>query len=157
MSNPIHALLYRTTRGADRRQVERPSTMRNDDGAPLDVMIEDLSETGFRIRSDDVPEQDDAIMIGLAGLGVRSAVVVWQREESAGCAFDHPLSRAELEYTITADTLVRAEFGAAAMNAGPPVQRLRFRRRMGTIILAAIAAWGVFLAAAWVLIRVIAG
>jgi hypothetical protein len=83
--------------------------------------------------------------------------VVWRRDDAAGCAFDYPLSPDDLDITLTAHTLVAAHFGSDAERSGPHVQRLRFRQRTGAIILGAIAAWGVLLAAASLLMRALGG
>lgn len=87
-------------------------------------------------------------MVGLAGVGVREAMVVWIRDDSAGCRFSDPITPLQFEQTISANTVVQADFGSLPI----PSQKLgesedsgkgmSGRRVLATIFAAALGAWG---------------
>ena len=78
-------------RTAERRSTDAPSTMRADNGAPVDVIVIDLSRSGVRIVTDAKLEIGQEISIGLAGAGVTRAYVAWARDGEYGCAFERPI------------------------------------------------------------------
>jgi len=149
----IAAKLYRSDRASDRVSLGRESTMRDEDGAPVDIVIEDVSESGCRIRVGEPPASGEVIRIGIAGIGVKMATVIWHDEAVAGCAFAKPLTPFELEKTLTADTLVVGAF--APQDAVAPVvvdpatqdigQDLGPRDKFFIMLAAAAAAWIPFL------------
>ena len=77
---------------AERRATDAPSTMRADGGAPVDVVVLDISRSGVRIVTDAVLEVGQEITIGLAGAGVTRAYVTWGRNGEYGCAFERPMA-----------------------------------------------------------------
>ena len=77
---------------AERRPTDAPSTMRADNGAPVDVIVLDLSRSGVRIVTDAKLEIGQEITIGLAGAGVTRAYVAWARDGEYGCAFERPMA-----------------------------------------------------------------
>lgn len=79
-------------RTAERRSTDAPSTMRADNGAPVDVIVIDLSRSGVRIVTDAKLEIGQEISIGLAGAGVTRAYVAWARDGEYGCAFERPMA-----------------------------------------------------------------
>lgn len=106
----LQATLYRIERTAERLPVERPSTLRGPDGKPIDATIEDLSITGCRLTLPASASIDEEVMIGLAGVGIRAARVVWSRSGQFGCAFDKPLTMAELQLAQFARTVEDGRF-----------------------------------------------
>jgi hypothetical protein len=110
-SSSIRALMWDTRRSSDRHVVERLSTLRSGD-APSDVTIDDLSLTGFRMSGVHGLNEGDLIKIGLAGVGVREATVIWLGDGVAGCSFSDPIMQLEFERTISANTVVDAQFRA---------------------------------------------
>ncbi|MBH1993036.1 MAG: hypothetical protein I8H86_09115 [Sphingomonadaceae bacterium] len=122
--------------------------MRDGHGAPVDIVIDDVSETGCRIRAGDLPGPGENIRIGIAGIGIRAAEVIWSERGVAGCAFDAPLTRAELEQTLTADTLVMGSF-VQQQAAAPAIERIAAdlgpRDKFFIMLAAAAAAWIPFL------------
>ncbi|WP_196221761.1 PilZ domain-containing protein [Sphingobium sp. CAP-1] len=152
MQTNIAAKLYPSQRSADRIVVNRSSTMRDRAGAPIDVVIEDISGAGCRIRSAEAVGVDDDIRIGIAGIGIRSARVIWNEGDAFGCAFDAPLSAAELATTLEAVTLLHGAFDkpdiAAPAQDNRPANELGPRSKLLIIIGAAAIAWLPFLAAA---------
>lgn len=79
-------------RNAERRPADAPSTMRADNGAPVDVVVLDISRSGVRIVTDAELEIGQEITIGLAGAGVTRAYVAWARGGEYGCAFERPMA-----------------------------------------------------------------
>jgi hypothetical protein len=79
-------------RTAERRSTDAPSTMRADNGAPIDVVVLDLSRSGVRIQTDAELEIGQEITIGLAGAGVTRAYVAWGQGGEYGCAFERPMA-----------------------------------------------------------------
>ena len=100
MQTNIAAKLYPSDRATDRIVVNRPSTLRDHTGAPLDVVIENISEGGCRLRCDRAMDVEGDIRIGIAGIGIRHAQVIWNEGDILGCAFDNPLSQSDaVSYT----------------------------------------------------------
>ena len=151
-SVPIHAQIWSTNRSSIRHKVERWSTLRASDGKPQDVTIDDLSLTGFRMSGADDMNQGDLIMVGLAGVGAREASVAWVGDGTAGCSFSSPITPLQFEMTISANTVVEADFGPYTPSAHEICESEGFRRTMSDrralaiIFAAALAAWGVFIA-----------
>ena len=79
-------------RTAERRPTDAPSTMRADNGSPVDVVVLDISRSGVRIVTDAQLEIGQEITIGLAGAGVTRAYVAWARGGEYGCAFERPMA-----------------------------------------------------------------
>ncbi len=159
----MHTLLGNSTRISERFQVGRDSTLRWNDGLPRDVIIEDLSCSGFRIAGGEALAAGEEIMVGLAGVGTRKATVIWSENDRTGCQFLRPISARELGATIVASTLVQ---GPSAWTGDSPaaqdqIDDLRSkpfssRRSIALLIAAAIAVWiGVVAVASygWILIR----
>lgn len=142
-----HAALYRIERTEDRVPVARPSTLRGPNGDPGDVLIEDLSTTGCRLATATDHAIGDEVMIGLAGVGIRQAQVVWAEEGHIGCAFDEPLSLNDIQKTRFAETVAEGRFGnlptAAEEDAEDGAQGSDFSPRMRLAIIGslAVASW----------------
>ena len=82
--------------GADRRHTARPGygragTLRIADAPPSEVVVDDLSRDGCRIQTALPLKPDMAVAIGVAGVGIIAARVVWHGPEGYGCAFDNRL------------------------------------------------------------------
>ncbi|WP_176592680.1 PilZ domain-containing protein [Sphingobium sp. EM0848] len=158
MKSPYVIPMQRLQRKFDRHPLNRASTLRSDDGKPVDVLLENMSLTGFKISTSADLAIGEAVIIGLAGVGVRSARVVWSENGQAGCAFDQPLTALELEETEKAQTVITGAFRSEAGDDGavpdmlfagmatPVSPRLRSRYRLALIMFATVASWGVFIA-----------
>ena len=152
--NSLYVLpMQRLQRNSKRHQLNRTSTLRSEDGRPVDVILENMSITGFKIFTEVEIAVGEAIVIGLAGVGVRSAKVVWSENGHAGCAFDSPLTWLELQETEKARTVIEATFpthlvptDAALMMDDLTIAstRLPSPYRLAAIIVASVASWGLF-------------
>lgn len=156
-SVPIHALLWNTKRSSVRHKVERWSTLRDEDGAPQDVTIDDLSLTGFRMSGVKDLAKGDPIRVGLAGVGAREATVIWVDDGIAGCNFSAPITPHQFEKTVFANTVVEADFGPYAPPAHEiaesrgPGHAISVRRMLAIIVAAAFMAWGCVIAAGYMI------
>lgn len=100
----ITAQIISDDRAAQRFAVGVNATLRDQVTRPHDVMIEDLSLTGFRLSGGPALELGSDASIGFAGIGVHQARVTRQDGNTYGCEFVTP---------ITQEMLTRA------LNAGP--------------------------------------
>ncbi|QGP77687.1 PilZ domain-containing protein [Sphingobium sp. CAP-1] len=112
MTGSYRTRLHRFYRAARRQQLQRVSTLRADDGAPVDVLLEDVSMSGCRISGAVDLTPGEAIWIGLAGVGTRAARIIWAESGRAGCHFIDPLSAAEFDQTHQASSVVATLFPA---------------------------------------------
>ncbi|RYF18271.1 MAG: PilZ domain-containing protein [Oxalobacteraceae bacterium] len=84
-------------RAAPRHTVDVDGTLRDDANRPYEIVVADLSITGFRIPGSEDLEIPSRIGLGLTGLGGRSAQVVRRDDQGwYGCVFDVPLTESEL-------------------------------------------------------------
>lgn len=102
----VRATLYSDNRGAQRMQLDRASTLRDDDDTPFDVQIEDISLTGFRMQLPFEILPDQALTIGVPGVGIRPVRIVRVEGATAGCIFVQPLNPAELDTILRFDSSV---------------------------------------------------
>lgn len=98
----ITAKLINDVRTAERFSVELDATVRNSAARPYDVVIEDLSATGFRMVGGPFMEIGSPVSIGFSGIGVQPARLTRLHDDSYGCEFIRPLSAAELSAALTA-------------------------------------------------------
>jgi len=98
----ITAKLINDNRNAERFPVELDATVRNAAAKPYDVVLEDLSSTGFRIVGGPDMPIGSAVSIGFAGIGVQPARITRLNDDSYGCEFVKPLSAAELSAALNA-------------------------------------------------------
>lgn len=94
------AKLYNDERLAERYAVRLDGTLRNTNAVPQDVVIDDLSVTGFRTTSAIGLAVSDVITLGIFGVGLRSAKVSRESDDSYGCQFLEPLTAQELSFAL---------------------------------------------------------
>jgi hypothetical protein len=142
-------------RTAERRATDAPSTMRADGGAPVDVVVLDISRSGIRIQTDADLGIGQEISIGLAGAGVTRAYVAWARRNEYGCAFERPMAPEEEAAAFSRAPVKRlGRTSVAQTNAGDDYLReLYVRHRVWALPWDAVlmtAAIGILL---WALFR----
>jgi len=140
----INATLVPDARVAERRQTELRATARTADGRPDDVTVFDVSLSGFRISA--VPDLavGSQLTLGLSGVGTRRATVIRQAGDAMGCAFDEPLSYAELRDALTGDTVVQVNFAQPDADPGASADDAADEARPWSvlpIVLVAAATW----------------
>ena len=94
-------------RAGTRTTLGRRSTVRDGQDIPHDVIVEDLSPTGFRYRSAERLAVGTHVRLGLVGAGSAAAQVVRVDGDDHGCAFHLPLSPNQLEAAFTAGTVIQ--------------------------------------------------
>jgi uridylate kinase len=116
-------------RGATRYPVLVDATLRAaDDGQPLDVLIYDLSMTGFRMETSEALDPEATIWIGIAGTRVNATVVSRRGPTGYGCEFVTPITFYQL---------------SEALNPAPTIVSLDRPGRSGEVERAAITVpWG---------------
>jgi hypothetical protein len=151
----VTAKLYREhdERIADRQSVHLGATLRRDDQRPVDILVDDLSATGFRMACAEPMAIDATVSVGIAGLGRHTARIVRRDGEHYGCRFVVPLAIDAVDVAAPTQTIVHAEFGTLAAptpthipawrDAGleePPLDalELRIRQFRGPIIIAGL-------------------
>jgi len=94
------AKLYQDDRLAERHAVTLDGTLRDAQAEPHDVVIDDLSATGFRTVAIAGVAVGDVITLGIFGIGLRSAAVLRESDGHYGCQFFVPLNASELSFAL---------------------------------------------------------
>jgi hypothetical protein len=94
------AKLYQDDRLAERHAVTLDGTLRNAQAEPHDVVIDNLSATGFRTAKMAGIAVGDVITLGIFGIGLRSAAVLRESDGHHGCQFFVPLNASELAFAL---------------------------------------------------------
>jgi hypothetical protein len=139
-------------RAAVRVELGRRGTLRLGDGAPLDVLISDLTRDGCRIETDAALEPGLAVQIGIAHLGLTPGRIVRRSTSGYGCRFDVPLDAGAVTLASGA-TNVAAFPGTALPAPAPAPAKLSPRAQFGAIAGAAVAGWGAVAALGFALLR----
>lgn len=96
----ITAQIINDDRGSERYAVGLNATLRDRITRPHDVMIEDLSLTGFRLSGGPALEVGAQASIGFAGIGVHQAQVMRRDGSGYGCEFVTPITREMLVHAL---------------------------------------------------------
>lgn len=131
---------------AARFPVELDATLRDATAQPIAVEIEDISITGFLMRTKTALRVGDEVTIGIAGLGMRHAVVTRQQDERYGCLFARPVLQREIDLLQLGplETVTRFEPAQSyASDAIPQDHRYSVRTRLLVIVGLTSACWAV--------------
>lgn len=93
-------------RAAVRYPIEVGATLRASDGQPLDVLVYDLSMTGFRIETTEALDLDAPIWIGIAGTRVNAAIIARRGPNGYGCEFVTPITFYQLTEALNPEQTV---------------------------------------------------
>lgn len=151
----ILAKLINDTRNAERFPVELDATVRNAAARPYDVVIDDLSATGFRMVGGPHMEIGAPVSIGFAGIGVQPARVTRLHDDSYGCEFTTPLSVADLSAALTAAPSAPIAFPTLPTQAwladapAPHIEPYSGRTKLALAIVLPAALWGAIAAVYW--------
>ncbi len=142
------AKLYQDDRLAERHAVTLDGTLRDAQAEPHDVVIDDLSATGFRTAAIAGVAVGDVITLGIFGIGLRSAAVLRESDRHYGCQFFVPLNASELAFALAGltppDPLPlhgAALFPTGAGEAQASEWSLSMRARILTILAAGTLPW----------------
>ncbi len=146
----LAAQLYRDARAAERFRVGLDATLRDPEHMPIDVMVEDLSASGFRVLTATDLAVGVEIGLGLAGIGMHRAAVIWCEGGVCGCAFVQPLTKAVLDRALGAPSTAPVAlprvgpWGPVPVDANPderPVRKLPIPVRLLVIVVLSVLAW----------------
>lgn len=146
----LTAQLVRDDRRADREAIDVAGTLRPAPGRPIDVIVEDLSATGFRMRTQARLDLQEQVTIGIPGIGQRRAHVVRRTADGFGCEFVEALDPRLVSTAATAQSVVDGGFGGQIdedmvrqwSRANPPqVERFAYGRRLLIVGGLGIAGW----------------
>lgn len=152
----ILAKLISDARNAERFPVELDATVRNAAARPYDVVIENLSATGFRMVGGPPMTIGTEVSIGFAGIGVRAARLTRLHEASYGCEFVVPLSAEDLSTALVAELGAPIAFPARPGQAWladapePHVEPYSPQTRLALAVLVPIALWGAIVGIYWI-------
>ena len=95
-----------TGRVDDRRLVRLDGTLRFEN-KPFDIVIEDLSVSGFGVTTDADLRPGDCVIIGAPAIEIREAEVIWAKDGRVGFEFFDRLQRSEVAAALPVDTVVQ--------------------------------------------------
>ena len=105
------ARVYRSDPDERRSTVRYPlevdATLRVSEGEPIDVLIYDLSLTGFRMETTAALDLDEPVWIGIAGTRVSAAVVARRGPTGYGCEFVTPITVPQLKAALAPRQVVQ--------------------------------------------------
>jgi hypothetical protein len=146
----LKARLIRDSREGKREAVDVAGTLRHVRNVPIDVIVEDLSTTGFRVRTDARLGLDEKVTVGIPGVGQHAASVVRRTSDGFGCEFITPIAPQHVSAPSYARSVVEVDFGGQLdpvtvsewSRANPPeVQRLSRGRRLLIVGGLGVAGW----------------
>lgn len=145
----ITAQIISDDRASQRFPVGVNATLRDQVTRPHDVMIEDLSLTGFRLSGGPALDAGSEASIGFAGIGIHQARVTRQDGNSYGCEFVTPITQEMLTRALNAEPVAPIAFpigrDASYLDQVPEpyVEPYSNRTKITIATVAAIAGWGV--------------
>ena len=151
----ITAKLINDDRSAARFAVELDATVRNASARPFDVVIEDLSATGFRMIGGPILDIGAPVSIGFAGIGVQPARLTRLHGDSYACEFVTPLDPAELSTALSAAPVAPIAFPVRpgqAWLAGAPephVEPYSPQTKLALAVILPAVLWGVIASLYW--------
>lgn len=107
----LRAKLVRDSRGAERENLDIAGTLRDVRNEPIDIIVEDLSATGFRVQTQVRLHLDEKVTVGIPGVGQRVAYVVRATGDGFGCEFVNPIDQQLVSAPPTARSVVEVDFG----------------------------------------------
>lgn len=127
-------------RNGERRRLQLQVDGATGDGAPLNVTILDLSQSGFLLRTTAELAVDEVLEVELPLAGAQAARVVWASNELFGCRFDAPISKAAVSaaqlQAAPRPTPSRRDAGVESETFGARLRRLRKARDLSLVGLA---------------------
>lgn len=151
----ITAKLISDDRTAERFTVELDATVRNAAARPYDVVVEDLSATGFRMAGGPVMGIGDPVLIGFAGIGVQAARLTRVHDDSYGCEFLQPLRPTDLSTALRAVPTTPIAFPKLPTQAWladapePHVESYSLRTKLALVVSVPATLWAVIIGAYW--------
>ena len=114
----LTATLYSYNRATKRFSLGRIATLRNTARRPVDVLIQELSATGFGMSTTVDFAIGSIVSLKIAGVTERKIRVVRRMGMIYGCEFLVPLSDADVSSASLASAVVSEKFGSEATEDG---------------------------------------
>jgi hypothetical protein len=86
--------------------MEIGATLRSAEGEPIDVLIYDLSLTGFRMETPAALDLEESVWIGIGGTRVNAALVARRGPTGYGCEFVTPITLAQLKSALNPGKII---------------------------------------------------
>lgn len=138
----INAQIISDDRGSERFIASLDATLRDRVTRPHDVMIEDLSLTGFRLSGGPKLNIGEQASIGFAGIGVQQVRVIRQDGNTYGCEFITPITQEKLSAALTAEPVSSIAFPAIGpLPFEPFVEPYSGRTKLAIATVAAVGGW----------------
>ncbi|MDB5701420.1 MAG: PilZ protein [Sphingomonadales bacterium] len=150
----LTAQLLRDDRRAERKELHVAGTLRHVGNIPIDVVVEDLSATGFRMLTQANLQLGEKVTVGIPGVGQRAAHVVRHTDNGFSCEFVDAIDARLVTMPSTAQSVVEADFGRQLdvgllsewSRANPPqIERLSQSRRLLIFGGIGVAGWLIIL------------
>ena len=104
------ARVYRSEPVERRRAVRYPmevgATLRGVEGEPIDVLIYELSLTGFRMETPAALDLEESVWICIGGTQVNAALVARRGPTGYGCEFVTPITMAQLKSALNPGKII---------------------------------------------------
>ncbi|RDE06324.1 PilZ domain-containing protein [Sphingomonas aracearum] len=127
-------------RSAERGEVRCSSTVRSTAGVSHDVVVHDLSASGLSFTSEQSFAVGTPVTVGLSGSGSVPGTIIRHERTLYGCAFDRPLTTAQLVDAFSSPGVLIGDFGGEARRPAPVADRKRAGARL-LVVLAAAGLW----------------
>jgi len=116
----LAAKLYHLEGGrrSERVAMEVDATLRDQSKTPIDVVVLDISSTGFRVSSPNRLEEGSRISLGLAGIGMNQATVIWRSKNVYGCQFEAPLPQEDVARARSGTSVIAGDFQVLPSSKG---------------------------------------
>lgn len=134
-------------RAVDRTDLGRPGTLRIGDVAPTEIVVADLTRDGCRISTEVALSARDIVSIGLPGVGIVTAQIIWYGPSGYGCEFVTQLPSGAVTAAFLPCNIHRLDRPGhdTASRAAPPlmIEKWPARRRALCLGMASLTAWAV--------------
>jgi hypothetical protein len=149
----ILATLHGDDRAADRHELDAKATLRPGQDTPLDILIANISATGCLFVCSTPLGVDDAISIGIAGLGRIPAQIVRAQDSRYGASFVIPLALSDIKNALALPINTVVPFpieivSSPVTDEASLVEKLSMRRRIVILIALVVVIWSVVVGAA---------
>jgi hypothetical protein len=148
---------------ADRFAIDRVGTLRDHAKVPMDVVIDNLSNTGCLFALDRELLLGELVSLGLPGIGVHQARISRAEHPNYACAFLTRVSDQNISAARSAETLVASRFPHAPASVAPIMvqpldeqltgRELPLSARIAIIAGFGAALWSVIIAGIFAVVR----
>ncbi len=110
----LSATMYCENRREERLSTDLGATLRDTDWRPIDIVIEDMSSIGLRIRTAVDLHIGELITLGIGGIGMCSGRVIRTLSDGYGVQFVESVAEGAVQRAMTEQTVVPLQFSSDA-------------------------------------------